>query len=71
MKPKILQDGLLRTDIRITETGEETVETLDEVRKVYSIFNKNNDLGKNRLPNLYTGGYTVTLYLPEKVVTTS
>ncbi len=36
MKPKILQDGLLRTDIRITETGEETVETLDEVRKVYS-----------------------------------
>jgi len=37
----------------------------------YSVFNSSKNLGYDSFPNLYTGSYTVTAYLPEEVVTTS
>jgi hypothetical protein len=38
---------------------------------VYSIFNSSKNLGYDTLPNLYTGSYSVSAFLPEEVVTTT
>ena len=38
---------------------------------VYSVFNSSKNMGFDSFPNLYTGSYTVSAFLPEEVVTTS
>lgn len=38
---------------------------------VYSLFNSSNDMSLDTYPNLYSGSYSVSAFLPEDVVTTS
>ncbi|MGP6238982.1 hypothetical protein ACNF40_01015 [Cuniculiplasma sp. SKW4] len=69
-KPSYLFDAGDEIDMQISDSSATTSYVVDyfQFTMVYSIFNGSKDLCYDSFPNLYTGSYSVSVYLPEEVV---
>ncbi len=72
-KPSYMFDVGDEIDIQASDSGATTPYVVDyfQYTMVYSIFNSSNNICYDSLPNLYTGSYSVSAYIPEAVVTTT